>query len=194
MSQRLSVHKQLGTSVFKSCNLANYKHLCGEYSTSSSFALWLLRSRYRSVEGSRQRLSRQLSLRTQPPERLNCTDNSCLGNDGSRNRSAAVCEASAAARNMQFCATMLRLGPLLSSTRRAHLLVRRMGQSSSFALVLVGRSCRSAPYSTESFRLSGALGETRPAVCEGQNTRPTSWLPCLELNWRPVTASPFAIS
>jgi 3-oxoacyl-(acyl-carrier-protein) synthase len=36
-----ATYKQLGTSVFKSCNLANYKHLCGEYSTSSSFALWL---------------------------------------------------------------------------------------------------------------------------------------------------------
>jgi len=36
-----SVYKQLDSSIFKSNNIANYKHLCGEYSTSSSFALWL---------------------------------------------------------------------------------------------------------------------------------------------------------
>ena len=36
-----SVYQRLGTSVFKNSNLANYKHLCGDYATSSSFALWL---------------------------------------------------------------------------------------------------------------------------------------------------------
>jgi 3-oxoacyl-(acyl-carrier-protein) synthase len=35
------VYKNLGNTLFKSSSLANYKHLCGEYSTSSSFALWL---------------------------------------------------------------------------------------------------------------------------------------------------------
>jgi 3-oxoacyl-[acyl-carrier-protein] synthase II len=35
------VYKQLSTSLFKNTALANYKHLCGEYPTSSSFALWL---------------------------------------------------------------------------------------------------------------------------------------------------------
>ncbi len=35
------VYKQLDSSILKNNNLANYKHLCGEYSTSSSFALWL---------------------------------------------------------------------------------------------------------------------------------------------------------
>ncbi|RKR83448.1 beta-ketoacyl synthase-like protein [Mucilaginibacter gracilis] len=35
------VYKQLSISLFKNKTLANYKHLCGEYSTSSSFALWL---------------------------------------------------------------------------------------------------------------------------------------------------------
>ncbi len=35
------VYNQLGTSAFKNTALANYKHLCGEYPTSSSFALWL---------------------------------------------------------------------------------------------------------------------------------------------------------
>ncbi|HEY9001479.1 MAG TPA: beta-ketoacyl synthase N-terminal-like domain-containing protein [Mucilaginibacter sp.] len=36
-----AVYKQLNSSIFKNNNIANYKHLCGEYSTSSSFALWL---------------------------------------------------------------------------------------------------------------------------------------------------------
>jgi len=35
------VYTELGTSVFKNKALANYKHLCGEYPTSSSFALWM---------------------------------------------------------------------------------------------------------------------------------------------------------
>ena len=35
------VYKNLGNTLFKSSSLANYKHLCGEYSTSSSFALWM---------------------------------------------------------------------------------------------------------------------------------------------------------
>lgn len=36
-----AIYKQLSSSIFKNSNIANYKHLCGEYSTSSSFALWL---------------------------------------------------------------------------------------------------------------------------------------------------------
>lgn len=36
-----AVYKQLGASIFKNNNIANYKHLCGDYATSSSFALWL---------------------------------------------------------------------------------------------------------------------------------------------------------
>jgi 3-oxoacyl-(acyl-carrier-protein) synthase len=36
-----AIYKQLASSIFKNSNTANYKHLCGEYSTSSSFALWL---------------------------------------------------------------------------------------------------------------------------------------------------------
>jgi 3-oxoacyl-[acyl-carrier-protein] synthase II len=36
-----SVYKQLEGSVFKNKSLINYKHLSGEYSTSTSFALWL---------------------------------------------------------------------------------------------------------------------------------------------------------
>jgi len=35
------VYRQLGLSIFKNKALANYKHLCGEYPVSSSFALWL---------------------------------------------------------------------------------------------------------------------------------------------------------
>jgi 3-oxoacyl-[acyl-carrier-protein] synthase II len=35
------VYRQAGLSLFKNAALANYKHLCGEYPTSSSFALWL---------------------------------------------------------------------------------------------------------------------------------------------------------
>ncbi|WP_426670196.1 beta-ketoacyl synthase chain length factor [Mucilaginibacter sp. McL0603] len=35
------VYKNFGNTLFRSSSLANYKHLCGEYSTSSSFALWL---------------------------------------------------------------------------------------------------------------------------------------------------------
>jgi 3-oxoacyl-[acyl-carrier-protein] synthase II len=35
------IYKNLGNTLFGSSSLANYKHLCGEYSTSSSFALWL---------------------------------------------------------------------------------------------------------------------------------------------------------
>jgi 3-oxoacyl-(acyl-carrier-protein) synthase len=35
------VYKNLGNTLFRGSSLANYKHLCGEYSTSSSFALWL---------------------------------------------------------------------------------------------------------------------------------------------------------
>lgn len=36
-----AIYGQLGATLFKNSDLANYKHLCGEYSTSSSFALWL---------------------------------------------------------------------------------------------------------------------------------------------------------
>jgi len=35
------VYQQLNPSLFKNASIANYKHLCGEYPTSSSFALWL---------------------------------------------------------------------------------------------------------------------------------------------------------
>lgn len=34
-------YKQLTSLIFQDTGIANYKHLCGEYSTSSSFALWL---------------------------------------------------------------------------------------------------------------------------------------------------------
>jgi 3-oxoacyl-(acyl-carrier-protein) synthase len=36
-----AIYRQLGTSLFKNKAIANYKHLCGEYATSASFALWL---------------------------------------------------------------------------------------------------------------------------------------------------------
>jgi 3-oxoacyl-[acyl-carrier-protein] synthase II len=36
-----NVYNQLGTSLFKNSTIANYKHLCGDFSVSSSFALWL---------------------------------------------------------------------------------------------------------------------------------------------------------
>jgi 3-oxoacyl-[acyl-carrier-protein] synthase II len=35
------IYEQLNHSLFNNTNLANYKHLCGEYPTSSAFALWL---------------------------------------------------------------------------------------------------------------------------------------------------------
>ncbi len=35
------IYNDLGQSVFANSTLVNYKHLCGEYPTSSSFALWL---------------------------------------------------------------------------------------------------------------------------------------------------------
>ncbi|HEY5326138.1 MAG TPA: hypothetical protein VIJ27_04000, partial [Mucilaginibacter sp.] len=35
------IYVQLNQSLFNGKNLANYKHLCGEYPTSSAFALWL---------------------------------------------------------------------------------------------------------------------------------------------------------
>jgi len=35
------VYNMLNGSLFKNTSLANYKHLCGEYPTSSSFALWM---------------------------------------------------------------------------------------------------------------------------------------------------------
>lgn len=35
------VYHQLSNSLFKNSSLANYKHLCGEYPVSASFALWL---------------------------------------------------------------------------------------------------------------------------------------------------------
>ena len=35
------IYEQLYVSLFNGANLANYKHLCGEYPTSSAFALWL---------------------------------------------------------------------------------------------------------------------------------------------------------
>jgi 3-oxoacyl-[acyl-carrier-protein] synthase II len=35
------VYDQLNDSLFKNTQLANYKHLCGEYPVSSSFALWM---------------------------------------------------------------------------------------------------------------------------------------------------------
>jgi len=36
-----SIYKQLENSIFKNKSSINYKQLCGEYSTSTSFALWL---------------------------------------------------------------------------------------------------------------------------------------------------------
>ncbi len=36
-----ATYKQLNSSIFKNTALANYKHLCGDYPVSSSFALWL---------------------------------------------------------------------------------------------------------------------------------------------------------
>jgi 3-oxoacyl-[acyl-carrier-protein] synthase II len=36
-----SIYKQLERSIFKNKSSLNYKHLCGEYSTSTSFAFWL---------------------------------------------------------------------------------------------------------------------------------------------------------
>lgn len=36
-----AIYNELATSIFRDKVLANYKHLCGEYSVSSSFALWL---------------------------------------------------------------------------------------------------------------------------------------------------------
>jgi hypothetical protein len=36
-----SIYKQLEGSVFRGKGSINYKHLCGEYSTSTSFAFWL---------------------------------------------------------------------------------------------------------------------------------------------------------
>ena len=36
-----SIYQQLENSIFKNKSSINYKHLCGEYSTSTSFALWL---------------------------------------------------------------------------------------------------------------------------------------------------------
>ncbi|HVS93680.1 MAG TPA: beta-ketoacyl synthase chain length factor [Mucilaginibacter sp.] len=36
-----AIYDQLGKTLFKSNALANYKHLCGDYPVSSSFALWL---------------------------------------------------------------------------------------------------------------------------------------------------------
>jgi len=35
------IYQQLSLSLFNNATLINYKHLCGEYPTSSSFALWL---------------------------------------------------------------------------------------------------------------------------------------------------------
>ena len=35
------IYKVLGNSIFKNIAVANYKHLCGEYTVASSFALWL---------------------------------------------------------------------------------------------------------------------------------------------------------
>jgi len=35
------IYKQVASSLFQNTSIANYKHLCGDYSTSSSFALWL---------------------------------------------------------------------------------------------------------------------------------------------------------
>lgn len=34
-------YRQLESDIFSNATIANYKHLCGEYPTSSSFALWL---------------------------------------------------------------------------------------------------------------------------------------------------------
>ncbi|HTI58831.1 beta-ketoacyl synthase chain length factor [Mucilaginibacter sp.] len=36
-----SIYKELSTGLFKNSTIANYKHLCGEYPVSTSFALWL---------------------------------------------------------------------------------------------------------------------------------------------------------
>lgn len=36
-----AVYEKLNSSIFKGVSIANYKHLCGEYAVSVSFALWL---------------------------------------------------------------------------------------------------------------------------------------------------------
>jgi len=36
------IYDELNTSIFKNKAVANYKHLCGDYPTSSSFALWMV--------------------------------------------------------------------------------------------------------------------------------------------------------
>ncbi|MDF2431159.1 MAG: hypothetical protein JWP44_790 [Mucilaginibacter sp.] len=35
------IYNELGATLFNKVSLANYKHLCGEYAVSSSFALWM---------------------------------------------------------------------------------------------------------------------------------------------------------
>ncbi|WP_295670728.1 hypothetical protein, partial [uncultured Mucilaginibacter sp.] len=35
------IYERLNLTIFKTINLVNYKHLCGEYPTASAFALWL---------------------------------------------------------------------------------------------------------------------------------------------------------
>lgn len=45
-----SIYKQLENSIFKNKSSINYKHLCGEYSTSTSFALWLAANIIRNGE------------------------------------------------------------------------------------------------------------------------------------------------
>jgi 3-oxoacyl-[acyl-carrier-protein] synthase II len=39
-----TVYHELGTGIFKNNSIADYKHLCGEYPTSTAFALWLAAS------------------------------------------------------------------------------------------------------------------------------------------------------
>ena len=44
------IYYQLSQSLYKNSTLANYKHLCGEYPTSSAFALWLASNMIKSRE------------------------------------------------------------------------------------------------------------------------------------------------
>ncbi len=59
-----AVYYQLDQSLLKNTSLANYKHLCGEYPTSSSFALWLASNIIKKEEIPAITLEKEVDYRT----------------------------------------------------------------------------------------------------------------------------------
>jgi 3-oxoacyl-[acyl-carrier-protein] synthase II len=63
-----AVYDQLNQSVFSNVSLANFKHLCGEYPTASSFGLWLAANIIK--KGEVPAIVIEEELNTDPPKKV----------------------------------------------------------------------------------------------------------------------------